>query len=115
MKTTGGTTARSRLTALAGVTLVDIFCASGLTGEKGGRKTAVADYSRRTGFPQGIHSARAAARNFELPVRVQNSGAPAAGARATTREFARQRTASINGAHLSSNNDRFRVPRGRIR
>jgi len=55
------------LAALAGVTLVDLVCASGLTGEKGGRKTALADYSHRIGFPQGIHSARGAARDFEVP------------------------------------------------
>jgi hypothetical protein len=55
------------LTALAAVTLVDIACASALTGEKGGRKTAIADYSRRSGFPQGVHAARGAAQDFEVP------------------------------------------------
>jgi hypothetical protein len=55
------------LTALAAVTLVDIVCARGLTGEKGGRKTALADYSRRSGFPQGARAAHGAAKNFEVP------------------------------------------------
>src|ERR1700712_5234533 len=55
------------LTALAAVTLVDIVCASGLTGEKGGRKTALADYSRRSGFPQGVRAAYGAAKDFEVP------------------------------------------------
>jgi hypothetical protein len=55
------------LTALAAVTLVDVVCASGLTGEKGGRKTAIADYSRRSGFPQGIHAARGTAQDFQVP------------------------------------------------
>lgn len=55
------------LTALAAVTLVDVVCASGLTGEKGGRKTAIADYSRRSGFPPGAHGARGAAHDFQVP------------------------------------------------
>ena len=55
------------LTALATITVVDVVCASGLTGEKGGRKTALADYSRRSGFPQGARAARGAAKDFEVP------------------------------------------------
>ena len=55
------------LTALAAVTLIDVVCASGLTGEKGGRKTAIADYSRRSGFPQGVHASRGAAQDFDVP------------------------------------------------
>jgi len=54
-------------TALAAVTLLDVVCASRLAGEKGGRKTAVADYSRRCGFPQGVHAARGAAQDFKVP------------------------------------------------
>jgi hypothetical protein len=55
------------LAALAAVTLVDVVCASRLTGEKGGRKTAIADYTRRSGFPQGVHAARGAAQDFKVP------------------------------------------------
>lgn len=55
------------LTALAAVALVDVVCASGLTAEKGGRKTAIADYSRRSGFPRGVHTARGAAQDFQVP------------------------------------------------
>src|SRR4030081_1383389 len=55
------------LAALAAVTAIDVVCASGLSSEKGGRKTALTDYSRRSGFPQGLQSARGAARNFKVP------------------------------------------------
>ena len=55
------------LTALAAVTLVDVVSASGLTGEKGGSKTAIANYSGRSGFPQGVHAARGAAQDFKVP------------------------------------------------
>lgn len=55
------------LTALAGVAAMDLFCANGLTAEKGGPKTARADYSDRSGFPKGVQAARGAARDFETP------------------------------------------------
>lgn len=55
------------LAALAGATAVDVFCAVGLTTEKGGRLTARADYGDRSGFPRGIEAARGAARDFQLP------------------------------------------------
>jgi hypothetical protein len=55
------------LAAVAAVTAVDLYCANGLTSEKGGRRTALTDYSSRTGFPQGIRSAKGAARDFEVP------------------------------------------------
>ncbi|MBV9456568.1 MAG: cyclase dehydrase [Bradyrhizobium sp.] len=51
------------LSALAAVTALDVVCASALGAEKGGRKTAIADYSDRTGFPDGLEAARGAARN----------------------------------------------------
>ena len=54
------------LAALAAVTAIDVVCASGLSSEKGG-KTALTDYSSRSGFPQGLQSARGAARNFKVP------------------------------------------------
>ena len=55
------------LGALIAVTALDVFCARGLQAEKGGRKTALADYSGRSGFPGGVGSARGAARNFQVP------------------------------------------------
>ncbi|MFL6827772.1 MAG: cyclase dehydrase, partial [Bradyrhizobium sp.] len=55
------------LAALTAVTAVDVMCASGLDAEKGNRKTAMADYSDRSGFPQGIETARGAARHLTIP------------------------------------------------
>jgi hypothetical protein len=55
------------LLALAGVTTLDVICAIGLTSEKGGRRTATADYRDRSGFPRGLQAARGAARDFEPP------------------------------------------------
>lgn len=55
------------LAALAAVTAVDVMCASGLESEKGNRKTAVADYSDRSGFPGGLQAARGAARHLKIP------------------------------------------------
>jgi hypothetical protein len=62
------------LAALTAVTLVDVACASRLSGEKGNRKTAIADYNDRSGFPQGLGAARGAARDFQVPddMRVPN-------------------------------------------
>jgi hypothetical protein len=53
--------------ALAAVTAVDLFCAFCLSREKGGRRTARADYSNRSGFPRGPLAARGAARDFRTP------------------------------------------------
>ena len=55
------------LGALAVVTAVDLFCAACLTREKGGPRTARADYRDRSGFPQGVQAARGAARDFQTP------------------------------------------------
>jgi hypothetical protein len=55
------------LAALGAVTLVDIACATGLSAEKGGLKTAVTDYSNRGGFPGGIGAAKGAASDFPVP------------------------------------------------
>jgi hypothetical protein len=55
------------LGALLAVTAIDLFCASRLYAEKGGRKTARADYRNRSGFPQGQQAARGAARDFQTP------------------------------------------------
>jgi hypothetical protein len=53
--------------ALTAVTLVDVACASRLSSEKGNRKTAVADYADRSGFPNGLSGARGAAGDFQVP------------------------------------------------
>ena|SRR5689334_15566456 len=55
------------LGALLAVTAIDLYCASRLNAEKGGPRTARADYSDRTGFPQGKLEARGAARDFQTP------------------------------------------------
>lgn len=55
------------LGALAAVTALDLFCAIGLSREKGGRRRARADYRDRSGFPQGPQAARGAARDFQTP------------------------------------------------
>jgi hypothetical protein len=55
------------LFALAAVTAVDVICATGLSAEKGGRKTALADYHNRSGYPRGLEAARGAARSFQAP------------------------------------------------
>jgi len=55
------------LGALAAVTAVDVACANALGAQKGNRKTAIADYSDRSGFPQGLQTARGAAHDFAVP------------------------------------------------
>lgn len=55
------------LAAVAGVTALDIICAQGLDAEKGGPRTADADYADRSGFPKGVARSRGAARDFVVP------------------------------------------------
>jgi len=55
------------LGALAAVTLVDMACAKALGAQKGNRKTAISDYSDRSGFPQGLQAARGAAKDLVVP------------------------------------------------
>ncbi len=55
------------LGVLAAVTAVDIFCASSLSREKGGVKSATTDYSNRSGFPKGVSAVKGAARDFQPP------------------------------------------------
>jgi hypothetical protein len=55
------------LAVLTAVTAVDVACASALGTQKGNRKTAIADYSDRSGFPHGLQAARGAAQDFEVP------------------------------------------------
>jgi hypothetical protein len=59
------------LAMLIGATAMDAFCSVGLTGEKGGRKRAIADYHNRSGFPKGKERARGAARDFQTPREVR--------------------------------------------
>jgi hypothetical protein len=61
------------LLALAGVTALDVICATGLTSEKGGPNTATTDYRDRSGFPRGLQAARGAAPNFETPRDMRSS------------------------------------------
>jgi hypothetical protein len=55
------------LAALGAVTAVDVACARGLNAEKGNRRTAIVNYSNRSGFPRGVEAARGAARDFKVP------------------------------------------------
>ena len=55
------------LAAVAGVTALDILCAQGLDAEKGGPRTAVADYHDRSGFPAGVAAAHGAAKDVVVP------------------------------------------------
>ena len=64
------------LAALAGVTAVDVVCAIGLANEKGGPRTAIADYSDRSGFRGGVEAARGAARNKVRPRQEATRDAP---------------------------------------
>ncbi|MBV8736343.1 MAG: cyclase dehydrase [Alphaproteobacteria bacterium] len=55
------------LAMLAGVTALDVVCATRLAAEKGSRNSARTDYYDRSGFPKGLQAARGAARSFEAP------------------------------------------------
>lgn len=55
------------LTGLLAVTAIDIACAKSLNSAKGNGKTAVADYSDRSGYPNGFSAARGAAMDFKVP------------------------------------------------
>jgi hypothetical protein len=55
------------LAAVLGVTLLDVIGAQGVSARhsrSGGRRRS---YRDRTGFPQGVHSARGAAKDFQTP------------------------------------------------
>jgi hypothetical protein len=58
------------MAAVAGVTAVDVLCANGLTSEKGGPKTAIADYSDRSGFPKGVEASRGLAMDVQPQSRL---------------------------------------------
>src|SRR3954447_24256342 len=55
------------MAVLTAVTAVDVACVTALGTQKGNRKTAIADYSDRSGFPHGLQAARGAAQDFEVP------------------------------------------------
>ncbi|WP_158808985.1 cyclase dehydrase [Beijerinckia sp. L45] len=55
------------LLALAATTAADIACAIGLTAQKQIATDAVADYSKRSGFPRAPRFMRGAARDLEVP------------------------------------------------
>ncbi len=54
------------LAGLLAVAAIDVACAKSL-GSKGDRRTAIADYSRRSGYPNGVSAARGAAKDFVVP------------------------------------------------
>ncbi len=66
------------LGALLAVTAVDLFCASCLNAEKGGRRTARADYRNRSGFPQGRKGGAWRGARFPDPARHSRAGSAAA-------------------------------------
>jgi len=55
------------LVGLLAVTALDVACAKAIGSGKGNRRTAVVNYSDRSGFPRGIGIARGSARNFRVP------------------------------------------------
>ena len=55
------------LAGLLAVTAIDVACARSLGSGKGDRNTATADYSDRTGYPNGAAAARGAAKDFRVP------------------------------------------------
>jgi hypothetical protein len=57
--------------AVAGVTVLDVICANGLTGQaqqpRQGQRQVRWDYSDRSGLPRPVEQMRGAARDFEVP------------------------------------------------
>ena len=53
--------------AVAGVTILDLVTAQSLTVQQQWASRKMPDYSRRTGFPRGVRSARGAACDFKAP------------------------------------------------
>jgi hypothetical protein len=87
------------LTALLGVTALDVICATGLTKEKGSRRTARSDYRDRSGFPKGVRTSRGAARDFQTPPEFR---APEP-LRPEVFERSRRRAGQVASASASSN------------
>lgn len=61
------------LTAMSVITAVDICCAQKLSKRHAYQSGVTPDYSHRSGFPQGLESARGAARGFEVPRDMQDA------------------------------------------
>jgi hypothetical protein len=55
------------LSSAACAAVARYFHPASLGAEKGDRKTAIADYSNRSGFPQGLDAGWGAARDFAVP------------------------------------------------
>lgn len=58
---------RLALAVVVGITLIDVVSALGVTTRHARRRGTVRDYSDRSGFPQGVEKARAAARASGVP------------------------------------------------
>jgi hypothetical protein len=55
------------LAMVIGITMLDVVAAQALAERHGRKRDGVRRYSDRSGFPNGVQSARGAARNFERP------------------------------------------------
>lgn len=55
------------MAAVAGVTALDVYCAQTLSRESPHPLPPMRDYSRRSGFPQGVERMHGAAGDFEAP------------------------------------------------
>ncbi|MBE0464316.1 MAG: hypothetical protein ACTIDY_09765 [Halomonadaceae bacterium] len=61
------------LTAVGIITAVDVYCAQALSKRHAYQAGVTPDYSHRSGFPQGLESARGAARDFKVPNDMQDA------------------------------------------
>lgn len=61
------------LTTVGMMTAVDICCAQALAKRHAYQAGITPDYSHRSGFPQGLESARGAAAGFEAPRGIENA------------------------------------------
>ena len=66
------------LAAVLGVTLLDIIGAQGVTTRHSRPRGRPRSYRNRTGFPQGVQSARGAAKDFQVPPDMRAAPALAA-------------------------------------
>ena len=66
------------LAAVLGVTLLDIIGAQGVTARHSRPRGRPRSYRNRTGFPQGVQSARGAAKDFQVPPDMRAAPALAA-------------------------------------
>ncbi|PRY64957.1 hypothetical protein B0H98_104261 [Vreelandella songnenensis] len=61
------------LAAVGALTAVDVCCAQALAKRHAYQGGITPDYSHRSGFPQGLESARGAARGYEVPSDMQDA------------------------------------------